>query len=778
MKLSYRVLAIVAGLLFALVQPAQAQTFVRDGQAVATIYVPADQQSDGPVAIAARELNYHFEKMSGASLEVVATDDADAVRGPAIVLGGIANDAGARQSRTTPSGEAFRLLTRGDRLFIGGESEAAILMGAYSLLERLGVDWVMPGTIGEIIPERATIAIAPLDETQAPDFAMRRLWYRGGRKLADPQERGRFGEWLRRQKGGSYEPVAHQTRGHYWDVFIRKHRDAFDSDPTMYALRPDANGDPKRLGPQIESTHPRIAALMAQDIRDAFDQNDWPKDKAVGFPIGPADGAGFSQSGEARAAGSGRFDANSGVPDQTDHLVLLANRIFAQLGDAYPNVLLGYYSYAAHGDYPARYRPHPRLVQIFAPINFSRYHSIVDPLSDTQADYRAVVEQWAALSQDQGNPLLYRGYNWNLAENMLPYTKLRIWGEELPYYAAKGIEGLNVEATKAWAVNGPSDWLFMKLAWDASQDWRALLRDYTVKSFGAGAAPMERYFLALAERQHSAAQQAGSYHAIPLIFDRAFAAAARRDVEAAIEAARLPDQKTRAAHFLHTIGALDLYLDYHEATLRFDFAAANTAFGAMHRHWQTAHAQNSDLVAREGPDYLDRFIRPFVEAAHSYSDAPYEIVARLPDTLSTAFVSREEGERRGYHQRDLKDAEAAFADTRTYSTTWDDQKLTRRGGSVWYRFHMPYSGAADQRALSLFLGGFDDTASVWVNGNHVGTSEGRFSEPAIFDLSGHRDEETGITIAIHIDRSDGINEIGIGGLFRPSFLFTGPAPQS
>ncbi|MGB3739445.1 MAG: DUF4838 domain-containing protein [Pontixanthobacter sp.] len=768
----------IAAMLVALIQPAQAQTFVRDGEAVATIYVPANGQSDGAVAIAARELNYHFEKMSGASLDVVATDDAKAIRGPAIVLGQIGDDPPARQGQTTASGEAFRLLTRGDRLFIGGESDAAILMGVYSLLERIGVDWVMPGTIGEIIPERATIAVAPLDETQAPDFAMRRLWYRGGRNLANAEERGRFAEWLRRQKGGVFEPVAHDTRGHYWDVFIRKHREAFDADPTMYALRPNANGQLVRAGPQIESTHPRIAPMMAQDIRDAFARNGWPNDKAVGFPIGPADGAGFSQSAEAQAAGSGRFDVNSGVPDQTDHLVLLANRIFAELGDDYPNVHLGYYSYAAHGDYPVRYRPHPRLVQIFAPINFSRYHSIIDPLSDTQADYRTVFDQWTALSQEQGNPLLYRGYNWNLAENMLPHTKLRIWGEELPYYAANGIGGLNVEATKAWAVNGPGDWLFMKLAWDASQDWRALLREYTAKSFGSGAAPMERHFLRLAERQHSAAQEAGSYHAIPLIFDRAFAAAARRDVEEAIASAALPDQKTRAAHFLHTIGALDLYLDYYEATLRFDFAEANAAFAAMHRHWETAYAQNSDLVAREGPDYLDRFIRPFVEAAATYSASPYALTVRLPDALPTAFASREDGERLGYHRRDPVGTQAAFTDTATYSTTWDDQGLTRRGGSVWYRFRMPNPDLADGRALSLFLGGFDDTATVWVNGTRVGTSKGRFSEPAIFDLSGHTTNDADITIAIHIDRADGINEIGVGGLFRPSFLFTGPAPQS
>ena len=759
--------------------PAAAQTLVDEGRPVARIYLapgnnsePADPNSVPPLETAVEELNYHLRKMSGAQLEVVLTSDAEQVRGPAIVLGALARKLGAIPTKKSESGEAFRLLTRGDQLLIGGESEGAVLLGVYALLEKMGCEWVMPGVIGEIIPQRDTVSLPEMDETQVPDFAMRKLWYRGGRKLVSTAENQRFRQWMRRQRGGTFEPVAKQTEGHHWQEFIRKHQAQFDEDPTMYALRRDASGELKRLGPQIESTHPLVIELMAQDIREVFAKKGWAKDRNVGFPIGPADGVGFSESPEALAVGSGTVDAVSGVMDQTEQMVLLANRIIAELGEEYPNVYLGYYSYGAHAGYPQRYKPHPRLVQIFAPINFSRYHSVVDDTSRSQGRYREVVEQWADLSAEQGNPLLFRGYNWNLAENILPYTKVRIWGEELPFYKRMGFIGLNVEATKAWGINGPSDWMFAKLAWDSSRDWKDLLHEYCVKSFGAGAPAMEAYFLRLAERQHAAGQEAGSYHAIPLIFDRQFVVAAKRDMDEAMRKARTADQKTRIAHFRPAIEILDRFLDYHEATTRFDFPAAKVAFEGMGDVWQQAYDQNSDIAAKEGPQYLDRFIRPFVDAAAEYTVAPYGILAPLPDQLQTAFASRADGLRLHYDRSHTD--ETAFSPTSTFSTTWDEQRLTSPDGSVWYRHSFPLPDNMNGDQLALFLGSFDDKATVWLNGQLVGSSGRQFSKPAIFDLTDHMVPGSDNLLAIHIERLDGINEIGIGGLFRPSFLFTFP----
>lgn len=45
-------------------------------------------------------------------------------------------------------------------------------------LHRLGVRWYMPGELGEIVPQLASIPLSKIDETVRPDFAMRRFSYR------------------------------------------------------------------------------------------------------------------------------------------------------------------------------------------------------------------------------------------------------------------------------------------------------------------------------------------------------------------------------------------------------------------------------------------------------------------------------------------------------------------------------------------------------------------------------------------------------------------------
>ena len=571
----------------------------------------------------------------------------------------------------------------------------------------------------------------------------------------------------------SYDPSAAQTAGHYWDQFIRKHKAEFDKDPTMYALRRAPDGTLKRLGPQLESTNPHVIELMAQDIKDAFEKNKWPHDKAVGFPIGPADGLGYSQSVEAQLAGSGRIDPIVGEPDQTDMLVLLANNIFEKLGTEYPNVYLGNYSYSVHADYPQRYRPNRNYVQIFAPINFSRFHSILDPHSKTQAYYKGVVEEWGAQAAEFGNPLIYRGYNWNLAENMLPYTKLEIWGEELPFYHKMGVLGLNVEATKAWGINGPSDWLFMKLAWNTNQDWKKLLHEYCEKSFGAGAAAMEKYFLRQVETQKNAGQEAGSYWAIPMIYDANFAKSARADMKAATDLAQTPEQKTRISYFADNITALELYLKYFEDTKQFDFPAAKADYDAMLAQWQKSYDENSDVVAKEVPQYMTRFLQSFVDEGLKYSTGDYKMVNAIPDELKTVFDPNSVGHEMRYQGTQINDAN--FIKTKTFSSTWDAQGLAGlRSGAVWYRHHFTLPADLKGKPISLFIGGVEDEARVWINGQSIGTSGQGFSKPFVFDLTDGINYGGDNVLAIEVVRNSAANEIGLGGILRPSFLFTGP----
>lgn len=768
-------------------------TLVEKGKPAAKIYVteipqaPADPvktKSKRAVAppkpitsVMVEELNGHLKKMTGVELEVVVTGDPSAVKAPAIVLGALAVKMGAEPQKRSESKEGFRLLVSKGRILVGGETDEAALFGLYEMLGQLGCDWVMPGEIGIIAPRQETIKVADQDLNSAPDFLFRSLWYRGYPQPRLPEESARMGEWLRRQRRGSYVSFAAGAGGHVWDAFINRHKAEFDKDPTMLALRRAPDGTVKRMGPQLESTHPRVIELFVQEIKDAYRKNiadgKWTKDTPASFGVGPADGMGYSISAESMLAGSGMTDPITGEPDRTDDLILMCNRILAEVHKEYPNAYVGFYSYSTHAGYPTRYKPDPKIVIIFAPINFSRLHGVLDDTSKTQPYYRDVVENWGRLFREQGNVLIYRGYNWNLAENMLPFSKLRIWGEELPYYKKQGIIGLNVEATKAWSVNGPSDYVFMKLAWDSSQDWRKLLRRYCEKAFGAGADAMEKYYLLLTETQYSAGQEAGSYHAFPLIYNLAWVDKAMGIVNEGIAAAKTDDEKTRAGFVKMNVEALKLFLEYDEAAKKYDFLGAQKAYGAMLQHWTNSYAVNTDLVANEVPSYLKRFISQFVEQSVQYSSEPYSRIINIPDQLPTMLDPCAVGHRMNYQGTAIQDRQVML--TKTFSSTWDAQGLSGfRDGAVWYRFHFDLPADAKGKPLGLFIGAVEDEARVWLNGELIGTSGRGFSKPFVFDLTDAARGGPDNVLAIQIVRNSKANEIGVGGIMRPSFLFTGP----
>jgi len=103
-------------------------------------------------------------------------------------------DAAARERVENPTGfdptvradafeeEGYLLKTKGNRIFIGGNSDGpylGTLYPAYAFLEHLGCRWYFPGEWGEVVPERKTITVPDLNVESRPDFAVRNIWLSG-----------------------------------------------------------------------------------------------------------------------------------------------------------------------------------------------------------------------------------------------------------------------------------------------------------------------------------------------------------------------------------------------------------------------------------------------------------------------------------------------------------------------------------------------------------------------------------------------------------------------
>jgi hypothetical protein len=722
------------------------------------------------------DLNYHIKKMAGFELPVVLTDDPAKVTGPALVIGALANKMGATAKETTPNGEAMRIIVKGDKALIGGESETAARHGVYELLRRLGCDWIMPGVEGEIIPALPTLVVKDMDIALKPDFQVRASWYSGGPVIIQKEEFAEYTQWLKRQQQTTRDqkfPPTFLSGGHYWNTLLTKYKKLLDEKPFMRAQVRQADGTLKPGMYQLDPAVPEVVDLTVDDIRAHFKNSNWPADRAYTMSIGPNDGGGYSASAAAIAAGVDRVDPMTGDRDQTDVLINYANQVIAKLRPQFPNFRVGFLLYSVHADFPQRYTPDPSLVFTFADITYSRYHSLLDTRSTTRTYYKDILDQWKNLHEKQGNTYWYYGYNWNLAENLMPYSKMKIWGQDLPYYYSMGVKGHNNEQDKGWAILGPHNYLMARMGWDIKLDWKKVLTEYCAKAFGDGGPAMEQYYLMLIETQESAGHEAGSFHAIPLIFDRQFIAKSKALFEKAKAAAKTDIQKKRVDYFTEPVQMLELYLNYREATHKFDFVEAQKQFDAMIALWDNYYKQNPNLVSRYGYRYINNWLlKPYITQAVKYSTGDYKILHQIPDELKTSFDPHAKGASMGLYRPEVSDK--TWVKTKTYTSTWDAQGLGNyRPGAVWYRDTFTAPADLGGQAVGLAMGAFEDNAEVWLNGQYVGNARG-FMRPVVFDLTPHVKPGETNTLAIQIIRRGLLNESGVGGLFYPSFVFAGP----
>jgi len=726
-------------------------------------------------ATVVNDLAYHLERMTGQRPEVIVAGDSAALPAPAIVLGAPAQRLGAEPQYQTVMAESFRLLTRNNRVLIGGESIYGVSHGVYEFLRELGCDWIFPGVEGEIIPQRETVVVDELDRAKQPAFVIRSPWYSGTVRNQTPEEAAEFDQWKIRQQQTQFRSRKHPrflAGGHLWASLIFHNKKLLEEHPEMRALIRKPDGTLARGWGQLEPMHSQVIELTVQSIRDTFKRSGWPNDAEVSLSISPNDGLGYSISPEAMAAGAGRMDPITGDQDQTDILVLYANTVLETLEDEFPNLHLGMYLYGAHGDYPMRYKPHPRFTLNIADITQSRYHSLLDPRSATRTYYRNILEQWGNLHREQGNLYAYYGYNWNLAENLMPYSKMKIWGQDLPYYHRMGVIGYNTEWFKAWSILGPHNYLQVRMGWDVDLDWREVLQRYCTLAFGPAAPFMGQYYLHLIEAQESAGHEAGSHHAVDLILTMDFVRQAKGFIKEAQEAAQDPYHRKMVGYFSHPLAMLELFHAYRQAARNFDFGTALEKIEAMLATFDACHAQNSQMVCRSGRMYLERLQKPAVEQGVKYSTGAYRILYPFPDALPTIFDPDAMGQFMGLYHPARR--ENNLTTTRTYSTTWDAQGLgPYRRGAVWYRVRFDLPKPIKEPGIGLFIGAVEDEVHVWCNGEYLGSGNG-FPRPFAFDLTAHARPGEENLVALQVIRRSMANEVWLGGLVYPSFVFAGP----
>ncbi|MHC4886727.1 MAG: DUF4838 domain-containing protein, partial [Planctomycetota bacterium] len=401
------------------------------------------------------------------------------------------------------------------------------------------------------------------------------------------------------------------------------------------------------------------------------------------------------------------------------------------------------------------------------------YHATTDTFSRSRSYLRNTLSQWQRLYKEQGNPMWYYGYNWNLAENLMPYTKVRIYGQDIAYYKSIGIMGHNQESDKAWSILGPHNHLLARLSWDTSLDWQKELNDYCRKAFGEGGPAMAEYFKLVDHQQTHSGVEAGSYAAIPHVLGRDFVAKARALFAKAGTAAKGEMDRKRVLYFSKPLDMLELFLDYTEAGVALDFAKVTASYDAMLKLWDEVNAMNGELFSRYPRKWYHKaFLGNFAKLGLKHSTGEYRIVEPLPDRMKAMLDPYVKGQEMSYQHPDLND-EACFT-VATYSKTFEQQGLGgMREGAIWYRHRFTLKEKDRKQPIGLFVGQVEDEVNVFINGKYIGYARG-WPSSYVFDLSDGIQTEGENVLALQVVRRGKLNEAGHGGIVRPCFLFTGP----
>jgi len=549
---------------------------VSGGQARVPIVIPSNQKST-----AATDLQQIIRKISGAALEIVTLDQWKQrfSPAPAIFMGctpvkkaQIANE------------EWSCVEVRSDGVFFHVNPKASpstqemAMQHAVNCFARqaLGCRWLMPGELGEVMPQRRTIALVPTTMEQNPVFWFRRLRDEqaryGGKEsrhqraldmlqasgkdetLKEAEKNMGAAEWLMRMNTGARFPFAfgHNFAG-WWDKYGRAH-------PEYFALQPDGTRTQRPPRERLCESEPRLWNQLASNIIAAFDadpnlrmfsicENDGavrnkfcmcPRCRALDPPNAPKvkDGKIYNpKTGEPFA---------EGYPALSDRVFTFYNEVARRVKEKHPDRYLGAYAYSV-------YRT--------PPVNLKKVEDNI--IVSLVSDDLSLLEGWSKMASNlfiRPNRLgdtktfgMVRNDARRLGRFIQSTARYNVLGHDWP-----GLYG-------NWATQGLNYYVVAMMLWDPTQDVESLIEDYLVSAYGERAlAAMRRYFdklevltnEILSNRDYASAPAKSNPE--PLLMH--YAAARLEDLERCLSEAReatLPNSPERRRVELNLLG-----LDY------------------------------------------------------------------------------------------------------------------------------------------------------------------------------------------------------------------------
>ena len=732
---------------------------VAEGTAKATIwYDPQDGEGNKEASLAdtAKMLADHLKQISGADVPVQpgGADAKPAAGAPVIVLGRAALALGCPPPPATKSGDGYRVRRDGTRLFLVGESPASTYFAASHFLETVGCRWFFDNALGTVIPTQKTIAVGALDLAEKPSFVSRSIW--------GPNWQDRT--WGRHNRlGGNGMSTSHAWSQVSAGEFGAKH-------PEYFSM----NGAGERKpGLWLCTSNPDVQRIFIEKISEQVRGKG-----AVSVSLSPPDGTSFCQCPECKKLDDPTYlEPSSGRVVMSDRYLKFFSAVGAAVQKVNPEAILCFYAYSDYSAPPRHAERAPDNICVFmAPIRYCRYHSLNNALCEPRLRLRdQTLAGWAKVVSKLG----WREYNYNLAEGTVPFAKMSVVADDLPYLAKNGCIGANIECLAFWHIYGPHTYLTARLLWNVNLDAQAVMDDFYEKFCGKAAPHVKAYWERMDKAYRETDAHSGSYFSVPDVWTPALLKACQDDLAAAAKAADTDVTRARVEMFQAGLDNAAIYLDMLGAINRCDFVKARERMDALGAHMDDAVTRNYHRIGEYKRGYLGRFISPAVQGGYDAVTGANQFVTQLPDQWHFRYDLPVAGQPYAPEARaaELKCLGADFQPgnewrlVKTYSQTLANQGIDEQLTWMWYRTEFEVKELPANRRLSLLLDELDGRESVvWLNGAVV-SAPGTFGrrKPVQLDVSGKL--TAGRNTVVVATNHSSISELMLGGILRPAFIF-------
>lgn len=748
------VLALVVG-------SAAAMDVVRDGKAIAGLWFEEASTNAADITDrkAAEELAATIRKMSGAevALHGVPPEARHAVKAPAVVLGRLADAKGLGVKLKSRSRDGFRICERDGVVSVAGESPSGVFNGVMTLLEMWGCGWYAPGPVGEVIPACTTLSVPDgLDRAEVSDSVNRRFWYGGKNGTGTATSL-----WIARNKAdldvGSWS--------HAWSRLVSK--DLFQAHPEYFGVKRGA-----RNAGQLCTANPETLRIASESLLGIM-RND--PGRTV-YPAGPNDGGSLCECSEcAKLDTPGYLEPTSGRPSAGDRVFKFASDLADVTGRSFPDKDLGILVYADYSRPPLKMtRINPNVFPMFAPIRRCRLHGPGHPGCYWGELWGDEIKAWGRLSDKLG----FYVYNYNLADSLLPLSKITFYKElvKAAHDAGADQTAWIFETIDAWASHAPHLYLSVRLAWNSRIDIDAEMDRYFKGFYGAAAGPMRDYWLRIDRAYSESPTHTGSSYGQHRIWTPDLLKACRADMAEAQRLAANPREREAVAMAAAGLQFADLYMRIWDAAMTCDFLEAGRAQAELKAVIVGLNSKTDPCWVHERYTwgYYARFVGETVSGGEKILKEGGEILVKFPDVWKFKKDEKGEGAPAGWFKEEYPDGD--WGELATFSKSWDDQGIHTYFGDAWYRnrFTCPTDLKGDIR---LWFGGFDENVDVYINGQSLGEKKG-FARPAEYtDVGKYLKSSGGNTIAVRVS-AGGLAEMGTGGIMMPVMLYRAKSAET